>query len=66
MSVFITTMLLGRLEDSDLRILSSSWVAGWDFELPGLVEGVPAHDREAIQTVRYFPTQTILWFPVVE
>lgn len=57
MSVFITTMPLGRLEDSDLRILSI---------LPGLVEGVPAHDREAIQTVRYFPTQTILWFPVIE
>lgn len=61
-------MPLDRLEDRDLRILNSSCMAGWDFELPGLMEGVPTHDRgvETTQTVRYLPTQTVLWFLVIE
>uniref|UniRef100_A0A8B9FME0 Protein phosphatase 1 regulatory subunit 13B n=1 Tax=Amazona collaria TaxID=241587 RepID=A0A8B9FME0_9PSIT len=35
--------------------------AGWGFEQPGLVEGVPAHDRGLeLESLRSLPTQTIL------
>jgi len=38
--------------------------AGWGFEQPGLVEGVPAHSRwvGTRRSLRSLPTQTILWF----
>ena len=38
--------------------------AGWGFEQPGLVEGVPAHGRGVGTrgSVRSLPTQTNLWF----
>lgn len=52
------------------RRKTNSWQvqAGWDFEQPFLIAGVPAHRREAgiWWSLKYLPTQTrfyvILWF----
>ena len=42
---------------------SAQGQVAWDFEQPGLVEGVPAHGRGAGMrwAIRCLPTQTILW-----